>query len=159
MAHQDQKLATGRRWATVRAASFDALASVLPLPFEQFVLLLAADGRGASDHALRDACGRLLQAGARYVCVWGPDASRIHDICDQVALERGLNKGEAVVMTTWHDDEPLEEAVWFAANAAFPNEAFADAGEALVAIAIGSGEWESQIRQYLQDGTPMRDEA
>src|SRR2546430_13625845 len=63
MTHDPQKLATGRKWITVSAASFDAIPSVLPFSYETFVLLLAADARGASDQALRKSCSQLLTAG------------------------------------------------------------------------------------------------
>src|SRR2546429_4300712 len=114
MTHDPQKLATGRKWITVSAASFDAIPSLLPFPYDTFVLLLAADARGASLQALRKCCSQLLTAGARYVCCWGPDCSRVHDACDLAAMELGLNRGDAVIMTTWHDREPLEETIWFA---------------------------------------------
>jgi len=159
MTRDRQKLATGRRWVTVSAASFGAIPSVLPFGTETFVLLLAADARGVSDQGLRDLSSKLLKAGARYVCAWGPDCSRVHDACDLAAMDLGLNPHGAVIMTTWHDREPLKEAVWFAANAAFPHEAYPEAAEALVAIAVGSKEWDAEISDYLKAGTPMEDEA
>ena len=140
MTREHQKHDTGRKWVLVRVASFDAIPRAFPLPEKTFVLLLAADGRAIPDHALREHCTSLLKAGARYVCAWGPDCSRIHDACDQAAAELGLNNDGAVIMTTWHEHEPLEEAVWFAANAAFADEAYAEASNALVAISIGSSE-------------------
>src|SRR5882762_11928555 len=138
MTPNPQKLAMGRRWVAVNAASFDAIPSVLPSVDGTFVLLFAADARGVSDHALREHCTHLLKAGARYACFWGPDCSRVHDACDLAAMDLGFNRDDAVIMTTWHDREPLKEAVWFAANAAFPDEAYLKADAALVAISIGS---------------------
>src|SRR5437870_13758739 len=79
MTHDPQKLATGRKWITVSAASFDAIPSLLPFSYETFVLLLAADARGASDQALRKSCSQLLTADAPYVYGWGTDCSRLHD--------------------------------------------------------------------------------
>jgi hypothetical protein len=146
MTRDRQKLATGRRWATVNPASFGAIPSVLPFANETFVLLLAADARAVPNQALRDLCGQLLKAGARYVCAWGPDCSRVHDACDLAAMDLGLNRPAAVIITTWHDQEPLKEAVWFAANA-------------VVAISVGSKEWDAEIRDYLHAGTPIADEA
>jgi len=159
MTHDPQMLATGRKWITVSAASFDAIPSLLPFSYETFVLLLAADARGASDQALRKSCSQLLTAGARYVCCWGPDCSRVHDACDFAAMELGLNRGDAVIMTTWHDREPLEEAIWFAANAAFPHDSYTQAADALIALSVGSPEWDAEIHAYLQAGTPIKDEA
>src|SRR2546426_10667093 len=78
MTHDPQKLATGRKWITVSAASFDAIPSLLPFSYETFVLLLAADARGASDQALRKSCSQLLTAGGRYVFFLGAGFSRGH---------------------------------------------------------------------------------
>ena len=148
-----------RAWVTVSAASFGAIPSVLPFGTETFVLLLAADARGVSDQGLRDLSSKLLKAGARYVCFWGPDCSRVHDACDLAAMELGFNRGDTVMMTTWHVREPLKEAVWLAANAAFPDEAYSEAGGTLVAMSVGSKEWSDEISEYLQAGTPIQDEA
>jgi len=159
MAREHQKLAAGRSWVVVAVASFEAIPPVFPLGEERFVLFLAADATRISRQTLLGYCTRLLNAGARCVCVWGPDCSRVHDVFDQAAAELGLDNSNGVVMTTWHDHEPLEEALWFAANAAFPHERYADAADALVALSVHSSDWESQIRRYLEAGTPILDEA
>lgn len=147
------------KWVAVKLDSFDAVPKVLPFPYKSFVLFLAADGRNVPSQTLQGLCEQLLAAGARYVCAWGPDCSRIHDLFDQAALRLGLNRDAAVVMTTWHDKEPLEEAVWFAANAAFPDETYGEATGVLVALSIGSDGWDTRIREYLNAGTPLLDEA
>jgi len=159
MTPNHQKLGTGRRWVAVNAPSFDAIPSVISGANETFVLLLAADARGASDQALRQYCSQLLKAGARYACFWGPDCSRVHDACDLAAMELGFNRGDTVIMTTLEVREPLKEAVWLAANAAFPDEAYSEAGGTLVAMSVGSKEWSDEISEYLQAGTPIQDEA
>src|SRR5437762_11752659 len=123
MTHDPQKLATGRKWITVSAASFDAIPSLLPFSYETFVLLLAADARGASDQALRKSCSQLLTAGARYACCWAPESFRAHAPCGFAAMELGRNRGAAVIRTTRADREPIEEATWCAANDASPHGA------------------------------------
>src|SRR2546426_8679155 len=120
MTHDPQKLATGRKWITVSAASFDAIPSLLPFSYETFVLLLAADARGASDQALRKSCSQLLTAGGRYVCCWGADCSRVHHARDFAAVGLGLNRGDAGIMTKWHDRGTLQGGNWFSADAALP---------------------------------------
>jgi hypothetical protein len=159
MADLHQELAPRREWSVVSVATLDAICTAPPFPYDTFVLLLAADGRDFSDHALREHATWLLRAGARCVCTWGPDCERIHDAFDQAALELGLNREGAVIMTSWHDREPLKEATWFAAVTAFPDEAYPDADGALVAISVGSKEWEAEIHEYLKAGTPIDDEA
>lgn len=159
MSDTHQKLATGREWSVVSVVTLDAIRTAPPFPYDTFILLLASDGRDCSDQTLREHASQLLRAGARCVCTWGPDCERVHDAFDHAAHELGLNREGAVIMTTWHDQEPLTEVTWFAANAAFPHEAYAEAEGALVAIAVGSKEWEAEIQDYLQAGTPIDDEA
>ncbi len=159
MADPHQNLVLRRKWSVVSVATLNAIRTAPPFPEETFILLLAADGRDSSDQALREHASWLLRAGARCVCAWGPDCERVHDAFDREASELGLNGEDAVIMTTWHEEEPLKEATWFAANTAFPHEAYRDADGALVAISVGSKEWEAEIYDYLQAGTPIEDEA
>jgi hypothetical protein len=57
----------------------------------------------------------------------------VHDLFDWECIP---NEAEGfTVMTTWHDDEPLREAIWFFANAASPDEGFSPDCTDLVAIA------------------------
>src|SRR2546429_6512453 len=106
MTHDPQKLATGRKWITVSAASFDAIPSVLPFSYETFVLLLAADARGASDQALRKSCSQLLTAGARYVCCLGADCSRLPPPRRLPAAGLGVKPGCAGDMKKWPAQGP-----------------------------------------------------
>ena len=148
-----------RRWLVVQIATLEAIHNTLQIPYDTFILLLALDGRGLSDRELRDGAVGLLRAGARCICAWGPDCERVHDAFDGAALELGFNNESGVIMTTWHDEESLKEATWFAANSAFPDAKYAAADDALLALSIGSREWEAEIRGYLQAGTPIEDEA
>ena len=159
MTRSRNKLATGREWIAISVPSVEAIDVVLPLAFQSFVLFLAWDARSVSVPVLQQICRKLLTAGARFVSVWGPDCSRVHDAFDIAALELGLNNADAVIMTSSHANESLTEAVWFAANAAFPDEVYAAAASALVLFVVGSAEWAAEARQFLLAGTPIADEA
>ncbi len=51
----------------------------------------------------------LLGSGGVYFCTWGNGCERVHDI-----IEVDPDPADdSVVMTTWHDDETLDEALWF----------------------------------------------
>lgn len=63
----------------------------------------------------------LVAAGCLYMCAWGPGCSSWDDSVDYANLEAfsyGEIPEDRFVMTTWHDGEPLEEALWFAKYAA-----------------------------------------
>lgn len=63
----------------------------------------------------------LVWSGCLYMCAWGLDCSSWDDSVDHAngsAFDFGEIPDEAFVMTTWHENEPLREALWFAAHAA-----------------------------------------
>ena len=118
---------------------------VLPLPGGRFICLVAWDSRTASFDEISRLVRRLLDAGAVYVCAWGPGCERVHDICDEEQVGP-LGDGEQTAMTTWHADEPLAEAVWFVLNVAVPEDRWIADCHATVGISIGSDEWARDIR-------------
>jgi hypothetical protein len=63
----------------------------------------------------------LVSSGCRYMLAWGKDCSSWDDAVDEANLERfdyGDIADEETVMTTWHEDDDLEEVFWFAKNRA-----------------------------------------
>jgi hypothetical protein len=122
------------------------------IPHPRHVCLLAWDSRNATVDQIADLAGRLLQAGAVYVCVWGPGCERVHDIIDRVVI--GPNPVEDVasgIMTTWHDDEPLAETIWYSLTCALPDESLEDGCGATVGVAIGNSAWADEIRAAFCD--------
>ncbi|MFP5393524.1 MAG: hypothetical protein ACLGI6_18580 [Gammaproteobacteria bacterium] len=63
----------------------------------------------------------LVESGCRYMQAWGHECSTWDDAVDEANLERfnydDIPDEEAVV-TTFHDDEDMEEVFWFAKNRA-----------------------------------------
>lgn len=59
----------------------------------------------------------LVESGCLYVVSWGVDCEAWHDSVDWAVLDAfdfGEVPDDRFVMTTWHDKEPLAEALWFA---------------------------------------------
>jgi hypothetical protein len=54
-------------------------------------------------------------------------------------------------MTTWHADESLAEALWFALFAACPTDRYIETCASVLAIVAGPSEWADQIRQRFED--------
>ena len=55
-------------------------------------------------------------------------------------------------MTTWHDQEPLDEALWFFLRSAFPAEHYASSCRSGVVLIIGAdGDRETLVRETLRD--------
>lgn len=80
-----------------------------------FVLFLAWDARTTADETLLEFARALLHDGLSYIVACGPDCERIHDIFDDVDILENPASTEAdtesVVMSTWHANEQVEEAV------------------------------------------------
>lgn len=113
--------ATSRRhlftWSLPTLSAVRLAADTLPSP--HFACLLASDARGAPDTLLLALADHLLERGLAYFCAWGPDCERVHDLVDQAAMLREVRKGQDYpIITTWHADEPLDEALWFLLNVA-----------------------------------------
>jgi len=63
----------------------------------------------------------LANSGWRYMMAWGPACSSWDDSVDTANMEQfdyGDIPEDEFIITTWHDDEPLEEVLWFAKIAA-----------------------------------------
>jgi hypothetical protein len=59
---------------------------VISVSTPRFVCLLAWDARAAGVEEISDIARQLLDAGAVYVCVWGPGCERVHDIIDEESV-------------------------------------------------------------------------
>lgn len=82
------------------------------------VLIIEAE---VSQMWLWDVSRWLVSSGCRCMLAWGKDCSTWNDAVEEANLERfdyGDIPGEETVVTTWHDDEELEEVFWFAKNRA-----------------------------------------
>lgn len=123
-----------------------------------FVLFLALDARDVDDDTIRRAAAHALRQGAVYVCTWGPGCSWVHDLFDLEIVTADPKLTGPCVLTTWHDDETLDEALWFALFTAYPgDEEFADC-DVVLAVAVGRPEWRDHIRARLRDPGALDDD-
>jgi hypothetical protein len=128
-------------------------------PDPYFVLFVAADVREIDDDVLDAFARKLLTQGAACVCAWGFGCERTHDRFDWVEIDR--NPGfddEDVILTSVHEDESLDEALWYALFTAWPAPKYEDRCDATLAIAVGDDEWAEQIRRRMGDPAQFIDE-
>ena len=120
----------------------------LLLPSRYFACLLAWDATEISADDIRSVGQKLIQQGAAYFCIWGPDCERVHDVIDEVeeVREQANPDDESVIMTTWHNEEPLSEAIWYVLYSSLPDDPYISECKSTLAICIGSPEWAAQIR-------------
>ena len=68
-----------------------------------------------------DASRWLVASGCRYMLAWGQECEAWHDAVDDANLEAFDYEEvpeDRVVMTTWHEDDDMEEVFWFAKHRA-----------------------------------------
>jgi hypothetical protein len=115
-----------------------------------FVLLLIMNGTQFDSPLIYSAAEKLLDNGMIYACVWGSECERVHDIIDQARFKRHPEEtNNNVIITTWHAQESIEEAVWFFLNCAWPATAYQNTCSDWVAAVIGNPEWESRVRDEI----------
>ena len=110
----------------IESNMLDEVAEKITAEVERFVLLLVVEADKLSDAVVPTHAKRLLDRGAVYVCVWGPDCERVHDCFDRIIVSNATEPADGAdcIMTTWHSRDTLEEAVWFFQNAANPTDGF-----------------------------------
>jgi hypothetical protein len=129
--------------------------------FDFFTTLIATDARKLRDDEILGVAEQMVRQHCGYVCTWGPDCERVHDVYDKALLlaEYGPNKlpssDRAFLMSTWHDKEPLDDALWFALHA-FPTDAgdgfdYQGSGVPPFVAVTTSADWAGQIRRRLQN--------
>ena len=114
-----------------------------------FVAFTALDARSMTDVQLGELARALLQSGCRYSCSWGPESGRVESAFDVEVADAevaGRPYSEDGVMTTSHEDQSLDDALWFALFAAFPPGA-----ESAALVVITDDLWLAEIERRLAD--------
>jgi hypothetical protein len=127
-----------------------ALADAAPtgLNGEKYVLFTASE-RSDATMSVQQA-RRWLDAGAAYVCSWGPGAPETEESFDYASFLPEL--GDPVpytVMTTSHSNETLEEALWFAFWNARPPDDQPDPMSSVVVL-VDSAELEVRCAEWIK---------
>ena len=141
-----------RRLFSFSIASPTDLPRHLDLPAGNFACLLVWDARGVTADDLSAFVEPLLRAGASYFVCWGPDCERVHDIIDEIVSSPGNDFGvpeDSCIMTTWHDAEPLRDALWFFLVNSWPDEHYENSTHVALAISVGSSAWAAEIEEAL----------
>jgi hypothetical protein len=137
---------TEREIYYIAAPDFAALPETFVLPSPHFVALLVADTTPIDAQTLGRFARQLLQSGCSYFCAWGPGCERAHDCFDEECLF-----APAVIMTTWHVNEPLDDALWFFLRNSWPDNAYFDTTRTAVAISVGNAAWAAHVERRLRD--------
>jgi hypothetical protein len=140
---KQKHLATGRLAAVIRVNDFGLPVSV---DAGDYVLVIASEKPTvALDIKTARAC---VDAGASYICAWGPDSEQVEESFDYASFLPEYGK-ELELMTTAHQDEPIEEALWFAFHCAKSVES--DQKLNVVVIIVDSESLETRCHFWLEN--------
>src|SRR4051812_13025334 len=96
-----------------------------------FVCLLAWDASKESAGCIGLVTTKLYYSGVSYICVWGPDSERVHDIFEETEVMESINQGllelaDGVIMSTWHTSESLKEIMAFSLKFTEPSTEYSN---------------------------------
>ena len=130
-------------------------ASLTP-PTKRFYLFVAADTSQEPVGRISDFAIAALSTGVVYLCAWGNGCERFHDIVDECIADADLElrkfvrpNDKDVVMTTWHSQETLEDALDFFASCAVPTNGFAEDSDFRIVACVGHPEWAFSAKEWL----------
>ena len=93
----------------------------------------------------------LVNGGCLYVVAWGVECQEWHDTVDWTVLEAfdfGDVPDDKFVMTTWHDNEPLSDALWFAGHCALHPDI--DLEETIILHIADEGRRDEMMAKYSE---------
>ena len=121
----------------------------LKFPSNGFVLFLAANRANVKEQEIVLTAKKLITSGLTYICTFGPDCEKGHDIFDYAnILWEQEHKTEFLVMSTWHAHETLEEALYFCILNAEPKDV-KEIESSMVVLSVGNLEWSKTIQACL----------
>jgi hypothetical protein len=124
----------------------------LELPSRKFVCLIAWDSVKCDVTCIANLAKRTMELGAAAVSVWGNDCERVHDVFDEMASDRvEYDMNKPVLMTTWHSNETLDEAVWFVLHSSIVDDLLEKDCKTTLAISIGNPTWAHTIRKVFSN--------
>jgi hypothetical protein len=135
-----------RELFSITLVNFGDLPARLELPTQHFVTFVASDATSVDSYVLKKFARSLLMSGCVYFCSWGQDCERVHG-----SFDGECDPDAPVIMTTWHTQESLDEALWFFVSDTHPDDEYSSTCGCGVAISIGNTAWAEHIRTRLTD--------
>ena len=121
-----------------------------------FVTMLIWDASSATDPEVTQLSRKLIDAGCAYLCCWGDDCERVHDLFDSEWIANGFDDlSDDTIMTTWHTDDSLDEFIYFSLLHTEPTQKYQNDCRSVVALVIDAAEHASRIQGVFADPTRL----
>jgi hypothetical protein len=149
-----QSTAPDRLLYVVRVEDLDDLPESVPDGARPSVVFTALNAGRVSDERLKGFARRWLELGCAWACSWGPDSERVELAFDLSVVDAEL-AGKPFLpecITTSHETDSLDDALWFAVSAAFP--AYGDFG---AVVAVAESEWAEEIEVRFANSATWRE--
>lgn len=117
------------------------------------VVILAWKATDASADLIAVVVEGLLDRGAVSISCWGEDCRRVHDVLTEsiVGSTPPVSRYSSSTMTTWHERESFEEALWYALFVAQPTDQFEASCRDSLVLLIDQPAYVSTARDALSD--------
>jgi hypothetical protein len=141
----------GRKAYSLELSSLADLPQDFRWPSRRFTCLLMLDAASSASASLPHFAEHLLRDGCVYISSWGPRCKYVHDIFDETLVELEVDAGLTLgtVMTTWHSDKPLSDAIDFFALWAKPVDALRENCDSAVLISVAHADWAAEGERLL----------
>lgn len=117
-----------------------------------FILFLADNSHNLNIEKVSSFMDTMLKKGMVYLCTWGRNCELIHDIADKKICSSNLSKDEGnTILTTWHKNQNLAEALWYALKSAVPAEKYCNDAVSVIAVSINDEKIYSKIKYYTDN--------
>jgi hypothetical protein len=96
----------------------------------------------------------LVRSGCLYMMAWGPDCLSWDDSVDFANLDQfafGEIPDQSFVLTTWHEDDTLEQVFWYAGCCADHSEV---ALRSTLIVHVGAKDERARMLQHYADAQP-----
>lgn len=133
---------------SVGISEYSSLSDLL-LPSQRSVVFLASSASCIDTKTIFSAATSLLENGCVCICTWGDDCERVHDIFDDASVQAGTVEGSSL-MSTWHSDESLSDAIDFFLSCAFPFDDDFDK-TSYVAVAVGDQALNESLTDIIEN--------
>lgn len=117
------------------------------MPTKYFSILVCADFKKIHTADISWVEEKLLEKGNLYFCAWGNDCERAHDIYDEIIAVTDV---QDLIMTTWHDDESIDDALWYVLYNAHLHDKKDDDCSTII-VSVDNPVWEENLLNNLSD--------